>query len=655
MLLQSSRRPRQHRPARCANPLRTRLEMIAAPATSPEAEPSAPALVLQASRCVAAGDIRAALGALAEAATLDPNYLPLHFSTALMAWHAGDLAEALNLARACFEREPMNGTIAEVLASLFAQAGDLRESLFHGKLSTALKPDQSLQELMPAGFPPFDKAFLSIQDRPLFAHAKLCRATGDVAQALDRARQHVEVAPDDAEARQFYAEILLRFGMASKAVDAVRPAVGRDGAAPALIGLYARALTEVGDFDGARRWHSKACSAAPRDAAIAAGPLADCVWLGGDATEAAAAAGKWLTQFTKPGKPLARRAAQDKFVIGYIISEFFDRCDAAAVAAVARAHDRSTVRIIGYGVGEKAWDENITLGVAFEQWRDISRLDPATFARTLASDGVDVVIDVGGLAAPATVQALAQAKSVLRVAWLHDPVGLDAIYDAVILNDERSGPSGLRAWPVGWGAYPLVREWRTGVERTTDQSVRFGADVRLRQLNRETVELWSAVLNALPQSVLLLRQNDLTAPENVDRLVERFGRSLAGRIDIVTAAAPGEFYRHVDVALTPTNGTSPRAVAEALCFDVPALALRHDRPGRTYSTLLEALGLGQDLVATSREDYLGKAKSLAVSAETRARVGAAVAAAVASAETSASQIARAIEQAASRDLRERSA
>jgi len=626
--------------------------MIAAPAISPEAGPTAPALVLQASRHVAAGDMPAALTALTEAASLDPDYLPLHFSTALIAWHAGDIAEALKLARACFERQPMNGTIAEVLASLFAQAGDLRESLFHGKLATALKPDPLLQELMPAGFPPFDKAFLSIQDRPLFAHAKLCRATGDIAQALDRARQHVEVAPDDAEAREFYAEMLLRFGMAARAVTALRPAVGRDGAAPALISLYARALTEVGDFDGARRWHDKACAAAPRDAVIAAAPLADAIWLGGDPT---AAAGEWLAQFTKPGKPPPQRAPQEKLVIAYIVSEFFDRSDVAAVAAVARAHDRSKVRVVGYGVGEKAWDENVTLGAAFEQWRDISRVDPATFARTLASDGVDVVIDVGGLAAPMTVQALAQAKGVLRVAWLHDPVGLAAIYDAVILHDERNGPSGLRAWPVGWGAYPLARDWRTEIERTTDQNVRFGADVRLRQLNRETIELWSAVLSVLPQSVLLLRQNDLTAPENVDRLVERFGRNLAGRIDTVTAAAPGEFYRHVDVALAPTSGTSPRVVAEALCFGVPTLALRRDRPGCTYSALLDALGLGKDLVATSREDYLAKARSLADSAETRSRVGAVVTAAVASAETSASQIAQAIELAASRDLRERSA
>ncbi|HUC66750.1 MAG TPA: hypothetical protein VMA53_15030 [Stellaceae bacterium] len=628
--------------------------MIATPARPSEEGQSAPAFVLEASRHVAAGDSRAAIAALTQAAALEPDYLPLQFMTALMAWRSGDFANALKLARACFERAPMNGTIAEILASLFAQAGDLRESLFHGKLATALKPDALLQELVPAEFPPFDKAFLSIQDRPLFAHAKFYRANGEVAYALDRARQHVEVAPEDAEARQFYAELLLRFGMSATAVEALRPAVGRVGAAPAIFSLYARALTGAGDFDEARRWHDKACLAAPQDAAIIAARLADSLWLGDDATEAAAAARKWLDQFTKPGKPQRPRAPGDKLTIGYIVSEFFDRSDAAAVAVVARAHDRNSTRVIGYGIGAKGWEENITLSAAFEQWRDVSRLDRATFARTLLSDGLDVVIDVGGLAAPASLQALAEVNSCLRVAWLQNPVGLERIYDAVVTHDDKNGTLGLRSWRVGGGAYPVIPEGRTGLERTTDQSVRFGADIRLRQLDQDTVELWSAVLCALPQSVLLLRRNDLTSPDNVARLVERFGRSLAARIDILTAASPDEFYRHVDVALAPVVGTSPRVVAEALYHGVPALAFGDERIGRPYSAVLEDANLAKDLVATSREDYVAKASLLASSAEARSRIGAAIAAAAVSSEVSASKIARAIEQATRRALTEHS-
>lgn len=620
--------------------------MTAATAESSEAAHSAPALVLEASRHVAAGETGAALTALSKAATLEPDYLPLHFMTALVTWGLGDFAKALSLARACFERDPMNGTIAEVLASLFAQTGDLNESVFHGKLATALKPDALLQGLVPAEFPPFDKAFFAIQDRPLFARAKLCRDRGVVGLALDFVRQHVEIAPDDAEAREFYAELLLRSGMAGTAVEVLRRTVGSEDAGPQLVSLFAHALTEVGDFDEARRWHEKASLKAPRQAAIAAARLADSLWLGDEPKETTAAIHKWVAQFTTPGKPVPRRTPQEKLKIGYIVSQFLDRADAAAVAAVARSHDTSGVLVVGYGIGVKTWDENSALSGVFAQWRDVSRLDPATFARTLASDGLDVVIDVGGLAAPASLQALARTSSALRLAWLQNPVGLEAIYDAVIANDEKSGIPGLRALPVGWGGYPMVRDWQARLPRTSDQNVRFGADIRLRQLNRQTVELWSAVLSALPESVLLLRQNDMASPENIDRLVRRFGRALAARIDIVDAASPAEFYRHVDIALAPTVGTSPRAVAEALCFGVPALALQHGGAGQSYPVLLEGLGLATDLVASSVQNYVEKAKALAVSPETRSRIGAEIASAVASAEDSAATIAGAIEHAA---------
>jgi len=76
--------------------------------------PSVELLVAEAARCLAADDAAAAVGALAAAAGRDPEYMPLHFVTALVAWSLGDVAKSLALARDCHERDPMNGTVAEV-------------------------------------------------------------------------------------------------------------------------------------------------------------------------------------------------------------------------------------------------------------------------------------------------------------------------------------------------------------------------------------------------------------------------------------------------------------------------------------------------------------------------------------------------------------
>src|SRR5204863_529843 len=164
----------------------------------------------EAGRHLAAGDAQAALDALRPAAAHDASSLRLRFLTGLIAWRLADVQQALSVLRACHDDAPMNGSIAEVLAPLYAQAGNLAESLYFGKLATALGAAAGFAELVPPSFPSFGAAFLSIQERPLFARAKMLVNGGQLMHGLDLARQHVSLNPADEEARLFLGARLLR-------------------------------------------------------------------------------------------------------------------------------------------------------------------------------------------------------------------------------------------------------------------------------------------------------------------------------------------------------------------------------------------------------------------------------------------------------------
>jgi hypothetical protein len=604
-------------------------------------------LVAEAARHLGEGNAEAAVAALSAAGADDATSLPLQFMTALAAWYLGDVAAALRLSQSCFEREPGNGTLAEVLASLYAQSGNLIDSLYYGKLATALKPDPRLAAWLPPGFPSFGAAFLSIQEKPLLAQARMLLASGKLTAALDRARQHVGVAPEDEEGRLFYGAALLRAGSAGLAAETLQPLAAAGVIAPKAASLLGRALADIGDAAAARRWHDEACAAAPDDAEITAARIADAPWLGDDQ---AAAAADWAARFAKPGKGRRQRQAGDKLVIGYLVSHFADRKDAAAVAAVARAHKRPGVSVIGYGAGAQSWDENASLRGAFDKWRDISGFDPATLARTLSVDRLDVVIDVGGFAAPGNLRALARVDTALRAAWLCDPAGLERIvYDAVIASGGERRSSAIELWRPACGHYPLLRDWTRQRERSSDIICRFGSDARLCQIDAQTTRLWRSVLTAVPQSVLLLRANDMAPGPNIGRLIERFGADLAARIDVVDAASPDDFYRQVDIALAPLRGVSPRLAGEALACGAPVVALDDAGAWSAYPALLRALGLGE-LVATTAEDYVALAGALAQSPERRSMAAALAAAVADRGESIAAEIAAAIEQAARTSL-----
>jgi hypothetical protein len=600
-------------------------------------------LVAAAARHIAEDDAAAALAALGQAAASDPGNFQLHVMTALVAWYLGDTARALSLAKSGFDREPGNGTVAEIVASLLAQVGELVESLYYGKLAIALPPDPALAACLPPRFPLFHQAFLSIRDKPLLAQARLSLVGGRLTAALDKARQHVEVAPDDEEGRRFYAETLLRAGRAAAAVEVLAPPAAATMVAPAVASLIGRARAAVGDEE-ARQWHERAVAAAPEDAAVAAQRIADAAVLGAPRRQREPWIKDWLHRFARSGKARHWRSAGDKLVIGYLVSHVADRRDAAAIAAVAQAHNRANVGVIGYGLGAQSWEENAAFRGAFDKWRDVAGLDPATLAKTFGGDGVDAIIDAGGMRSPENLRALARVNSAVRVAWLCDWQGLERqIYDAAVAPRSARSEGEIDLWQPSCGAYPLLRDWTRGLQPSGGgREFCFASDLRLSQLGAETVSLWRAVLEAAPQASLLLRANDMAPGPNIARLIARFGTELAARIDIVEAPQAESFWHQVDVGLAPLVAETPRLAAEAAACGVPVVALQE---AGADGAMLSDLGLGA-LVAAKPAAYVASAAELARAPAKRAEAAAAAAVVAGRGEALAGEIARSIERAA---------
>ena len=551
----------------------------------------------EAARLLREGDLDATLAILQPRVARDDGSLPARFLLALAAWKMGRMEWAVELMTACHEQWPMDGTVAEALASLHAQTGNLVESIYMGKLGTALGGVGALVELVPPDFPSFDWAFLNIKEKPLLAQAQLSLAGGNLANALERARQHVTLNAGDRAAREFYAATLLRAGAASEAV-ATLSEVERGADLPAsLASLYARCLAAVGEGTEALDWHDTALSLAPDDAAVAAAYIADAPFLDRDSGITATAT-EWTARFCQPAKARQWQAAKDRLVIAYVVPAFSDPLDAVAVAAVAQAHDRSRVKVLAYGTGAQSWPENATLSGAFDDWHDIAALDGPTLARFFARGGAHLIVDAAGFAAPTALAALARVNSAIRVSWLGNPAGITApLYDAALSEFA--------------GLYPIVPP-RRRVAHSGNRN--FGADVRMAQLDDATVKLWSGVLEAQAEAKLMLRAHDMGPGRNIDRLINRFGRRLAARIDIVDERCE-EFYALVSVALLPWRGVSARAAAEAIACGVPALALAGATP---YASFLAAQG-HQSLTAADPRQFIARAGDLLNSAELRAQ------------------------------------
>ncbi|MBC8012350.1 MAG: glycosyltransferase, partial [Burkholderiales bacterium] len=331
-----------------------------------------------------------------------------------------------------------------------------------------------------------------------------------------------------------------------------------------------------------------------------------------------------------PSTPTASASpatATRRLRIGYYSPDFRRHSIAHFFLPLLRHHDRATFEIFLYSDTRGTDATTATLRELADHWRDLAPLPEPDAIRLLAADRLDLLIDLAGLfgatrprlfaARPAPVQA--------HLLGYHGSTGLtsldyrftDAVCDPP--GAEANSSEKLVRLPHGFHCFdPLVPPLPEGTPPCLAAGhFTFGSCNALPKLNPDVVALWARVLHAVPASCLLLKAIQLHDPELRAEVVARFAAH--GLDPARIEALPGTSslqdhlatYRRIDLALDPfpCNGTT--TTCEALWMGVPVLTLpgaRHS--ARVTSSLLAQVGL-PEFIATSADDYVHRAATLA--------------------------------------------
>jgi protein O-GlcNAc transferase len=136
----------------------------------------------------------------------------------------------------------------------------------------------------------------------------------------------------------------------------------------------------------------------------------------------------------------------------------------------------------------------------------------------------------------------------------------------------------------------------------------FGSMHSLFKLNSDVFDLWSEVLNALPNARLLVFRDTLTAnaKERIRQEFTRRGIDL-NRLDLRQGPGRGSHlsvYGEFDVCLDAFPCTGGVTTCESLWMGVPVLTLCGSRPmGRNSASILTRVGL-TDWIAHSPEQFV---------------------------------------------------
>jgi predicted O-linked N-acetylglucosamine transferase (SPINDLY family) len=257
-------------------------------------------------------------------------------------------------------------------------------------------------------------------------------------------------------------------------------------------------------------------------------------------------------------------------------------------------------------------------------WRSLVGLSDAQAAELIRQDRIDLLVDLAGHSAGNRLPVFARKPAPVQATWLGYPntTGLDtvdyrltdALADPVGQTDLHYSEALIRLSPCAWcfapGASLPVAARREG-------PVTFGCFNNFAKVTDPLLALWGRILQAAPDSRLLLKARGLSSETARLRVRQHLGAlGIAPERLELRGYTPDHrghlaLYAQMDIALDtfPYHGTT--TTCEALWMGVPVVTLAGSaHVSRVGVSLLCNAGL-PELVAATPEDYVRLATGLA--------------------------------------------
>jgi len=311
--------------------------------------------------------------------------------------------------------------------------------------------------------------------------------------------------------------------------------------------------------------------------------------------------------------------------VGYLSSDFGDHPVTRNMLPLLEGRDPVGPHVVCYSLTPRQDEAAQRLRAAVDEWHVVAEGSDEEIARQIRSDRIDILVILAGRfdrnrplvaahrAAPIQIsmhdtgtsgisamdyliadRALVASKNQRKERFVERVLRLPSFYVHVALPDLpiSIAPPQTRKGHVTFGCF--------------NSPVKFSDDL---------LQCWRRLLEAIPDARLILKyKRRYDDPDIRSRISRSFGGT-SGRIVFVTEGdSQSEHlaqYEEIDVALDSHPFVGSTTTWEALWMGVPVVTL----PGaniatRTGLSLLLPLGLNQ-LVATTAEDYLSRARTLA--------------------------------------------
>lgn len=317
------------------------------------------------------------------------------------------------------------------------------------------------------------------------------------------------------------------------------------------------------------------------------------------------------------------KQAKKRLKIGYVTQAFYNHVCKYFLMPLLDHHDRNEVEVYAYANPPFEDETTQYYKSIVDHWVPTRELTDEDLVNRIRSDGIDILIDVAGHTNGNRLPVFARKPAPVSLHWLEYgyTTGLSAIdyylTDKATVTNKSAHLFAEKVWCLDGPAY-VYRPDTRGTELNEspfdkDGIITFGSLSRSTRINHHVVKVWATILDAMPNSRLIINSGDFKDVHVQEEMASRFMHFgiERSRLDFGFSSPSWNVLKRIDISLDCFPHNSGTTLIESIYMGVPFISLA-SRPsvGRIGSSVLTGIGR-EEWIAHSEEEYAQKVIILA--------------------------------------------
>jgi protein O-GlcNAc transferase len=463
------------------------------------------------------------------------------------------------------------------------------------------------------------------------SHSNLAHGLSQLArldEAIAECDAAIRINPDFADAHANRASSLQEKGLLDEALKSISRAIALDPKPAESHNTMGNILKDMGRIEEAITCYRRAIERCPEDPAIHSNLLYT-LYFDTHCTQSQLIAEHraWAKQHANYVTPPAQtndRNPNRRLRIGYVSPDFRAHPVGRFILPLLAAHDHAQFEIYCYASVQFHNTLTTLIQKHADVWRDIRTLNNEEAAKLIQSDRIDILIDLTMHMANNRMPLFARKPAPVQATYLAYPgtTGLETIdyritdphLDPPDSTDEFYSERSIRLAETYW-CYeaPINAPDTNPLPALANNFITFGCLNNFCKNSPATLETWTRILAAVPNSRLLLHATDGTHRETVRQKFSNSGIDPT-RLSFVNKMPMSDYmrqYHQIDIALDPFPYVGGTTTCDALWMGLPVITLRGQTAiSRGGASILTNINL-PELIANSTDEYIRIATTLA--------------------------------------------